>query len=93
MDADFTWLQTATELILTASPTVDAEIGTYNYQFKSCLVNYSTICATVVSTFEITPCVVSTFTMISLSPTYDSTYVVGDPTTPLTSLSVSGLTS
>lgn len=77
MDADFTLSVVNGNSVLNASPKLATEIGAYTFEIIVCLTNYNTQCSvTLQSQFSITACIVTSFTMITLSPTYDQSYTV-----------------
>ena len=55
-------------------------IGTHSITVTVALSSYSGITTTLPTiTLEILSCIVTAFTMINLSPTYDKDYVIADP--------------
>ena len=92
MGSHFVLSSSSTHSILTASPTLALEVGSYVMHLKICLTNYvSATCAEFDSNFEVTGCVVTAFSMISLSTTYDKIYKVSDPALAWP-LAIAGLT-
>lgn len=78
MGADFSWITSNGLSILTACPTVAAEVGSYTFRFDICLTDYSGVCTFFFSNFDVHACEITSFTMTSLS-TYSKTYTVADP--------------
>ena len=80
MGLDFTWQTNATDSILLVDPKTSLEeIGTYLINFKVCFENYPTVCTIFYSSFEVTACEVSSFTMNRLGVAQDRTYTLGKP--------------
>ena len=80
MGSDFSLASSTTTIsILTANPTLTTLIGVYVFHFQICLTNYISVsCATFDSQVEITPCVVTAFTMNAFSTADDKIYTVAD---------------
>ena len=76
---------TNTELTISTSGLISvytankATIGTHSVTVTVSLLSYSTVTAkSLVFTLEIIGCIITSFTIVPLSPTYDTTYTIAD---------------